>query len=126
MFNYVKYRWKLFSIPHILYLGLYKTKLEYAILLNHPDYLRSGIRNNLMKQRLTSSECREAGFSLIELLTVVLVIFALGGLSLFYLVGHQKAYKPDDESLLITDVLQEARQRSLTERRTMRVEINLS
>jgi type II secretory pathway pseudopilin PulG len=76
-----------------------------------------------MKQRELSSE---AGFSLIELMTVAFVILVLGGISLFYLTGHQKAYKPDDESLLVTDILQEARQRSLTERRTMRVEINLS
>lgn len=79
-----------------------------------------------MNHRSLSSVSREAGFSLIELLTVVTVIIALGGLSLFYLVGHQTAYKPDDESLLVTDVLQEARQRSLTQRRTMRVEINLT
>ncbi|MEP6848392.1 MAG: hypothetical protein ABI999_06020 [Acidobacteriota bacterium] len=77
-----------------------------------------------MNQRSKIIVSAEAGFSLIELLAVVTVIVALGGISIFYLVGHQKAYKTDDQSLLITDVLQEARQRSLTQRRTMRVEIN--
>ena len=62
----------------------------------------------------------------IQKMTVAFVILVLGGISLFYLIGHQKAYKPDDQSLLVTDILQEARLRSLTERRTMRVEINLS
>lgn len=70
------------------------------------------------------SASSEAGFSLIEMMTVVSIIFILAGFSMFYLTGHQKAYKPDDESLQITDILQEARQRSLTQRRTMRVEIN--
>jgi len=79
-----------------------------------------------MNQSSLSYPSREAGFSLIEVLTVVSVIFILAGFSIFYLAGHQKAYKPDDESLIITDILQEARQRSLTQRRTMRVEINLS
>jgi hypothetical protein len=37
MFNVVKYFWKPLSIPRILYLGLNRTSLEYAILLNHPD-----------------------------------------------------------------------------------------
>ena len=59
-------------------------------------------------------------------MTVVSVIFLLAGFSLFYLAGHQKAYKPDDESLIITDILQEARDAPLTQRRTMRVEINQS
>lgn len=66
------------------------------------------------------------GFTLIELLMVLVVILVLSGVSLFYLSSHQTLYKPDDQSLLITDVLLEARQRSLTQRETMRVEINLT
>lgn len=44
----------------------------------------------------------------------------------FYLSAHQRLYKSDDQALLITDILQEARQRSLTHRKTMRVEIDLT
>lgn len=77
-----------------------------------------------MKVKLMRVNKKDAGFSLIELLTVIAVIFILSGISLFYLMGHQKAYKPDDQALLITDMLQEARQRSLTQVETMRVEIN--
>lgn len=68
----------------------------------------------------------ERGFSLVELLIVLVVILILSSISLFLLTGHQTLYKPDDQSLLITDMLQEARQRSLTQRETMRVEVNLT
>jgi len=44
----------------------------------------------------------------------------------YYLINHQKLYKPDDQALKIIDLLQEARQRSLTQRGTMRVEIDLT
>lgn len=66
------------------------------------------------------------GFSMVELLIVLTVITILLGISLFYISGHQALYKPDEQSLKIIDVFQEARQRSLTQRETMRVEIDLS
>ncbi len=66
----------------------------------------------------------EMGFSLIELLIVLLIIGILIAISLIYANPHQKLYKPDDQSLQVTDVLQEARQRSLTQRETLRVEIS--
>lgn len=77
-----------------------------------------------MKNEMPRSADDDAGFSLIELLMVVAIIFILTAVSIFYLVGNQKAYKPDDQALLITDIMQEARQRSLTQVETMRVEIN--
>lgn len=66
------------------------------------------------------------GFSMVELLIVLAIIFILSTVSLFYLSGHQKLYRPDEESLTIIDLLQEGRQRSLTQRETMRVEIDLT
>lgn len=45
---------------------------------------------------------------------------------MFYLAAHQRLYKPDEQSMRIVDALQEARQRSLTQRETMRVEIDLT
>lgn len=65
-----------------------------------------------------------AGLSLVELLVVMSLILIMTGVSLFSLRGHQKLYKPDEQALKIVDILQEARQRSLTQRRTMRVEID--
>lgn len=65
-----------------------------------------------------------SGFSLIELLVVLTVASVLIGISLFYFQGHRKLYRPDETALLIADALQEARQRSLTQRETIRVEID--
>lgn len=64
------------------------------------------------------------GVTLIELLIVMTVITIMTGVSLFYLTGHQKLYKPDEQALRIADILQEARQRALTQRETIRVEID--
>lgn len=66
------------------------------------------------------------GFSIVELLIVLTVITILLGISLFYLSGHERLYRPDEQALKIVDVFQEARQRSLTQRETMRVEIDLT
>lgn len=68
----------------------------------------------------------QRGFSLIELLIVLTIVTILTGISVFYLSAHQRLYKPDEQSLKILDILQEARQRSLTQRETMRVEIDLT
>lgn len=68
----------------------------------------------------------ERGFSLLELLIVVTIIFILSTMGVFFLAAHQRLYKPDEQSTRIIDLLQEARQRSLTQRETMRVEIDLT
>lgn len=68
----------------------------------------------------------ERGFSVVELLVVCAVIAVMSAIVLFYTSAHKKAYQPDEQALQIADILQEARQRSLTQRRTMRVEINLT
>lgn len=69
---------------------------------------------------------RIAGYSIIEMLIVLTVITILTSGAFFYLNAHQKLYKPDNQALQIADMLQEARQRSLTQRKTMRVEIDLT
>ncbi|MBS1792425.1 MAG: hypothetical protein JSS81_01150 [Acidobacteria bacterium] len=63
---------------------------------------------------------------MVELLIVLTVITILTGISLFYLSGHERLFRPDEEALKIIDIFQEARQRSLTQRETMRVEIDLT
>ncbi len=75
------------------------------------------------QNRVTRSD---TGFSVIELLVVVLLIGIMSTVALFYAFAHKEAYEPDDQSLQINDILQEARQRALTQRRAMRVEINLT
>ena len=66
----------------------------------------------------------ESGFSLVELLIVISCILLMSGFAVFYMNSHQRLYKADDQALTITDILQEARQRSLTQRETIRVEID--
>lgn len=77
-----------------------------------------------MKYKAKARHRSEAGYSLIEMLMVLVIISILVGFAIIYAYPHQKMYKPDDESLQVTDVLQEARQRSLTQRETMRVEVS--
>lgn len=67
---------------------------------------------------------REDGYSLVELLTVLVVVGIMAGFSLAYLNPNRKAYDTDDQALKIIDLMQKARQFSLTKRRTMRVEFN--
>lgn len=64
------------------------------------------------------------GFSIVELLIVMVIILIMSSSAYFYLSSHQKLYKADDQALFIADILQEARQRSLTQRETLRVEID--
>lgn len=66
------------------------------------------------------------GYSIIEMLIVLTVVTIVTGGAFFYLGSHQKLYKTDNQALQIADLLQEARQRSLTQRKTMRVEIDLT
>ncbi len=84
------------------------------------------MRNIKGKTSKKSAVSGEAGVSMIEMLVVLVIIGILATTSIFYLTAYQKLYKPDDQALKIVDIIQEARQRSLTERRTMRVEVDLT
>ena len=79
-----------------------------------------------MKYKFPGFVNGQDGYSLIEILIVLTIILILGSAAAFYLSAHQKLYKTDDQSLLLADILQEARQRSLTQRETMRVEIDIT
>ncbi len=63
---------------------------------------------------------------MIEILVVLVIITILTGTTFYYLNAAQTLYNADEQALKISDVLQEARQRSLTQRETMRVEIDLT
>ena len=68
----------------------------------------------------------EAGYSVVELLVVVGISAIMTTVSLYYLYGHQKLYMPDEQASHFIDMLQEARQRALTQKVTMRVELDLT
>lgn len=87
----------------------------------------SPIKLSLIQTQMNNAEQNaDRGFSIIELLIVMTIILIMSTSAYFYLSSHQKLYKADDQALFITDVLQEARQRSLTQRETLRVEIDLT
>lgn len=68
----------------------------------------------------------EKGVSIFELLIVIIIGTIMATFSIFYFSGHSRLFKPDEESLKLIDLLQEARQRSLTQRETIRVEIDVT
>lgn len=63
------------------------------------------------------------GFSVIELLVVVVVMLVLAGFAVISLRGRS-LYDSDDQAYIVLDYLKEARQRAITQREIMRVEIN--
>lgn len=63
------------------------------------------------------------GFSLVELMIVLIIIAILSSIAVMSL-SYDKLYDTDKQAIQIVDLLQEARQRSLSQRNTMRVEIN--
>lgn len=64
------------------------------------------------------------GFSLIELVIVVVIIGILSAISLPYIINYQRSYKSEDQSLKIMDLMREASQLALTRRRLIRFEID--
>lgn len=64
-----------------------------------------------------------AGFSIVELLIVVILVGILSSIA-FMSLSTGKLYEAERQALEITDVLQEARQRAISQRNTVRVEIN--
>lgn len=77
-------------------------------------------RDRLKTKNFTFSQ---QGFSVVELIIVLLVISILSVLTLMAFKGEKK-FLADSEAYLILDFLNEARQRALTQHETMRVEFN--
>jgi prepilin-type N-terminal cleavage/methylation domain-containing protein len=73
--------------------------------------------------RVKSLARHEEGFSLIELIIVMLVISILAVLSMMSFKSEKK-HAVDREALIVMDLLNEAKQRALTQHETMRIELN--
>jgi type II secretory pathway pseudopilin PulG len=67
-----------------------------------------------------------SGFSMVELLTVLAIVFIMVGLSLPYLLSYRKLYRSEDQALKVMDLMREASQLGLNRRRTIRLEIDLT
>ncbi|MCY7348115.1 MAG: type II secretion system GspH family protein [Pyrinomonadaceae bacterium] len=77
--------------------------------------------NRKMAQRGASS-----GFSMIEMIIVLVIIGVMSAISLPYLLNYQKQYKSEDQALKVIDMMREASQLALTKRRVFRFEIDLT
>lgn len=66
------------------------------------------------------------GFSLAEMLIVLLIIGVMVAIAAPYIFSYKKLYKSEDQSLKIMDAMSEAAQLALNRRRTMRFEIDLT
>lgn len=66
------------------------------------------------------------GFSLTELLIVLVVIGILSAISIPYIFNYKKLYKSEDQALKILDLMRETGQLALVKRRTMRFELDLT
>lgn len=68
----------------------------------------------------------EKGFSLVELLVVVSIVAIMTVVGIMSFSRSKELYKTDDQALQMVDMFQEARFRALSQRETMRVEINMT
>lgn len=69
---------------------------------------------------------KKLGFSIVELLVVLVVIAIMAAISIPYIANFKKLYKTEDQALKISDLLREANQLALSKRRTFRFEIDLT
>jgi len=76
--------------------------------------------------RRRSANNAEKGASVVEIVIVLVIIGVLSAISLPYIVNYKKLYKSEDQALKIIDLMREASQLALAQRRTIRFEIDLT
>ena len=79
-----------------------------------------------MKMRRRSASKAERGASVVEIVIALVIIGVLAAISLPYIVNYKKYYKSEDQALKVIDIMREAGQLALTQRRTIRFEIDLT
>lgn len=68
-------------------------------------------------------EYKEKGFSIVEMIIVLAVIMVIAAVSVIGFATRDQ-YNADDQAYKVFDMMKEARQRAMSQRETMRVEIN--
>lgn len=63
---------------------------------------------------------------MVEIVVALVIIGVLSAISLPYLTNYRKLYRSEDQALRIIDLLREANQLALSQRRTIRFEIDLT
>ncbi|GIU81689.1 MAG: hypothetical protein KatS3mg006_0753 [Pyrinomonadaceae bacterium] len=66
------------------------------------------------------------GFSIVELIVVIMITMIIMAITFAFITNYRQVYRPSEQVLQIADILREARQRALTQRRTMRVEVDIT
>lgn len=79
-----------------------------------------------MKKKYQSATNPERGASLVEIIIALVIIGILSAVSLPYIVNYKKYYKSEDQALKMMDLMREAQQLALAQRRTIRFEIDLT
>ncbi len=79
-----------------------------------------------MKNKFHKAWHGKSGFSMVELVIVLVLIAVLSAMSLPYIVNYKSAYKSEDQAIKVMDLMREASQLALNRRRTIRFEIDLT
>jgi len=79
-----------------------------------------------MKNGLFGKRRSNAGYSVVEMLVVLVILGVLTAIALPQLYNSKRLYKSEDQSLKVMDLMREAGQLAITRRRTFRVEIDLT
>ena len=78
---------------------------------------------NMKRTKLNTIKQSEMGFSILELIVVIAIIAVVSVVAILSF-STPKMYEAEAQTMYIADYFQEARQRALSERQTMRVEID--
>jgi type II secretory pathway pseudopilin PulG len=68
----------------------------------------------------------ESGASLVEIVIALVIVGVLTAMTVPYITNYKKYYKSEDQALKMIDLMREASQLALAERRTIRLEIDLT
>jgi len=77
-----------------------------------------------MKLNNRSSQS-ERGISIVEILVVVIIIGILSSITAMSLLAPEK-YNAEKQAFILADLMREAQQRAISQKKTMRVEINIT
>lgn len=79
-----------------------------------------------MKYKHRSANRSETGASIVEIVIALVIIAVLSAISLPYIANYKKLYKSEDQALKMIDLMREAAQVAVVERKTIRFEIDLT
>lgn len=83
-------------------------------------------KNHKFKGYRTRFQRHSKGFSITELLVVVAMIAILAAISIPMIVSSRKLYRSEEQALKVIDLMGEASQKALNQRRIYRFEIDLT